>query len=236
MRFGGGDIQDANADARILLAGFWITLKDDAFMDRLEIDKSAFRDAGLVRLQIGDGMGIGRPPVTDVAAAENFFPVDPGESAIEEFVGAVGSEAGFLFCGDIKQVEIVGANKGKIMAVGGKLDVFFCGGGVGDTEECGRRKIEKENVSVKKEDGLLACSVESVRPGKSLLNLRGRVDGDERGNGLVHVEDGVALASCRIKALIGALGFRLANVVEDCGVVCEPGELRQFGEAFAQHR
>jgi hypothetical protein len=64
------------------------------------------------------------------------------------------------------------------------------------------------------------------------LDLGCRVDRDEGGNSFVHVEKGTALASCGIETLVGALRFRLADVVENCGIVREPRELRDVGKAF----
>jgi hypothetical protein len=76
--------------------------------------------------------------------------------------------------------------------------------------------------------------IESLRPRESLLNFGGRIDGDKRRKGFVHVENGTAFAGCGIETLVSALCFRLANVVENCGIVREPRELRDFGESFTR--
>src|SRR5271167_1171268 len=80
----------------------------------------------------------------------------------------------------------------------------------------------------------MAGGIESLRPRQSLLDLGGSVDGDERSNGFGHVEDRAALEGCGIEALIGALRFRLANIVVNCGVVREPCEMGEFRKAFTR--
>ena len=130
----------------------------------LEIHEGAFGHVSLVCLEIRDGLGIGRPPVADVATPKDFLPIDPGERAIQKLVGTVRGAAGFFLCGDVEEVEVVGAHEGKKMAVWRKFHIFFFGGRVGDAKKAGRRKIEKKNIAVEKKHGLAAGGVESLRP------------------------------------------------------------------------
>ena len=80
------ELDDADPDRWVGSSRLRIPLAHDARDGRLEVHELDLGDAGLVAVQKGDGPGIGRPPVADVAAAEDLLPVLPRQRAVEDGV------------------------------------------------------------------------------------------------------------------------------------------------------
>jgi hypothetical protein len=93
--------------------------------------------ARLIGLQIGNGCGIRGPPIGSVVTAEDFFPVNPGERAVQRSFRTVVGELGLLFGGQIPYVEVVGTDEGDEAPVGGELRILFLLRGLDQTGEGG---------------------------------------------------------------------------------------------------
>ena len=92
MGRGGIHSDDAHAHDRVVLPRLGISLVNQARVDRRKIHERAHGHAGLVGLQIGDRLRIGRPPIGSVMAAKYLFPIDPGEGAIQRGLGTIVGE------------------------------------------------------------------------------------------------------------------------------------------------
>ena len=90
--------------------------------------------------------------------------------------------------------------------------------------------MQEKEVTVEFVDGLLTGGVESNGPGEGGFNGYVGRERFERGDGSGHVEKRDRATGSRVKAFEGALGFGLAGVIEDGGVVGKPEGVRDVGD------
>jgi hypothetical protein len=142
------ELSDSKANLRIRAAGPRISLLDDPGRERLDIGEVREIDLRIVRLKIRDPVGIGSPPVSDIASSENLFPIHPRQGSIEKRLGAILSYPNFAVGIEIKKVEIVLTNERDTIAVRRKAGRGFFRARRSQTAQAGIFKFENENVAV----------------------------------------------------------------------------------------
>ncbi len=98
---------DACADFRIRGTGFGMSLFDQLRQLRLEVHVVHFADAGFIGLQVGDRGRVRGPQEATVGPVQQFFPVDPGNRAVQGSIGTVRGQAPFFARFDLVRVDVV---------------------------------------------------------------------------------------------------------------------------------
>ena len=149
---GRGD--DAEVYDGVVVAGLGVAL---GFVDAAQVEQvfvGIDRFAAGVELEVGDGMGIGRPP--KAAGEADFLGVDPIGRAVAEGFAAVAGEAGFGFGGGVDGVEVPAAAEGDGFAVGREAGIHFAFGGFGELVNGGGVHVDQEEVAAGGIEQLLA--------------------------------------------------------------------------------
>ena len=102
-----GEIEHADADGRVAVAGLRIGLRLDGGVDLLVAQQRVGGDAVLFEAQVGDLLAFGRPPEPDRAPRPDLLPVQPVGLAVEDLAfGAVLRQPSLLGAGDVDHPEV----------------------------------------------------------------------------------------------------------------------------------
>ena len=125
-----GGLHKAQFHVGVGIAGLGIAGFFEASMGAICVVQREHFDAALVKAHIGQGTAVGAPPESAEGggATEDFFPVHPAGVAVQDEVGAIGGEAGFLAGGHFYRVQVIVAGEGHKLFIRTESGILFSGG------------------------------------------------------------------------------------------------------------
>lgn len=111
----GFGIGDGERDGGVGLAGLGIACLLGGAVEREEVDDGVERNCGAIEREVGDVLVVVAPPVGGpVAAAVEFFLINPIEDGMAADLVAVGGERADFAVGDVEHVEVVVGDEGDV--------------------------------------------------------------------------------------------------------------------------
>ena len=218
---GAFDFRDAQPHARVGAARPRVALSYHTRRKGADVHQVGEVDPRFVRLKISNSFRVGRPPVADVAAPEDLFPVHPRERAVEQRLRTVVRDPNLPVRVEVEKIKVVVAHVSDATSVWGEASGALFGGRRSQTAEARAGKFQYENVSVETVERPPARAVEGQRP-RQRLRTRPADGGFESRQGTHRVYDCPSLSVRRVQSFERSLTRRPAVVEQHKSPVVQP--------------